>query len=68
MERADSRILAGYDETWGRWFATWDGYDGAPDAPNRKHIGYGPTEADAIRDLCENITWHPDYAPPQTAQ
>ena len=36
------------------WSAVWDDYDGAEDAPNRGHIGYGATEEEAIADLIEN--------------
>ena len=36
------------------WSATYDDYDGAEDAPNRSHIGYGRTEQEAIQDLIEN--------------
>lgn len=37
------------------WCATYDDYDGAPDAPNRGHIGYGENQQDAIDDLVENF-------------
>jgi hypothetical protein len=36
------------------WSATYDDYDGAEDAGNRHHIGYGETEEEAIADLLEN--------------
>ncbi len=36
------------------WSAIYDDYDGAEDAPNRGHIGYGRTEVEAIVDLVEN--------------
>lgn len=37
-----------------------DTYDGAPDSKTRSQIGYGPTEADAVRDLYDLLDICPD--------
>lgn len=35
------------------WTATFEDYDGAPDAKDRNLIGRGPTELSAIADLLD---------------
>ena len=37
------------------WSAVLDDYDGAPDAGPHQYVGLGATEAEAVRDLIEQL-------------